>query len=81
MITGTDMTGTGKLDFSEACAERKSHRAPSKPVGEVQSKKRLELVHNDVAGPMKTESFGGGRHFVTFVDTILDVTVYHITLG
>ena len=57
MVTGTDMPGTGKLDFCEACAEGKSHRAPFKPVGEVQSKKRVELVHNDVAGPMKNKSF------------------------
>ncbi len=51
MVTGTDMPETRKLDF---CAEGKSHRALFKPVGEVQSKKRLELVHSDVAGPMKT---------------------------
>ena len=80
MVTGTDMPGTGKLDFCEACAEGKSHRAPFKPVGEVQSKKRLELVHSDVAGPMKTESFGGARYFVTFIDDYSRcVTVYPIT--
>ena len=41
IVTGTDMPGTGKLDFCEACVEGKSHRAPFKAVGEVQSKKRL----------------------------------------
>ena len=77
MVTGTDMPRTGKLDFCEACAEGKSHRAPFKPVGEVQSKKRLQLVHSDVAGPMKTESFGDARYFVTFNDNYSRcVTVY-----
>ena len=48
-------------------------------MGEVQSKKRLELVHSDVAGPMKTESFGGARYFVTFIDDYSRcVTVYAI---
>ena len=79
MVTGTDMPEMGKLDFCETCAEGKSHRAPFKPVGEVQSKKRLELVHSDVAGPMKTESFGGARYFVTFIDDYSRcVTVYPI---
>ena len=80
MVTGVDIPETGKLDFCEACAEGKSHRAPFKPVGEVQSKKRLELVHSDVAGPMKTESLGGARYFVTFIDDFSRcVTVYPIT--
>ncbi len=30
--------------------------------------KFLELVHNDVCGPMKTTSRGGARYFVTFID-------------
>ena len=58
----------------------KSHRAPFKAVGEVQSKKGLELVHSDVGGPMKTESLGGARYFVTFIDEYSRcVTVYPIT--
>ena len=49
-------------------------------MGEVQSKKILELVHSDVAGPMKTESLGGARYFVTFIDDFSRcVTVYPIT--
>lgn len=30
--------------------------------------KILELVHSDVCGPFKTNSTGGARYFVTFVD-------------
>jgi transposase InsO family protein len=77
LITGTDIPGTGKLSFCEACAEGKAHRAPFKPVGEIKSTRRLELVHSDVAGPMKTESFGGAKYFVTFIDDYSRcVTVY-----
>ena len=75
----SDIPGTSKLSFCEACAEGKAHiyRAPFKPVGEIQSTKRLELVHSDVAGPMKTESFGGAKYFVTFIDDYSRcITVY-----
>jgi transposase InsO family protein len=30
--------------------------------------KLLELVHNDVCGPMKTTSRGGAQYFVTFIN-------------
>ena len=35
LSTGSDIPGTGKLSFSDACAEGKAHRAPFKPVGEI----------------------------------------------
>ena len=39
--------------------------------------RRLELIHSDVAGQMKTESFGGAKYFVTFIDDYSRcVTVY-----
>jgi hypothetical protein len=77
LITGTDILGTGMLSFCQACAEEKAHRAPFKPVGEIRSTRRLELVNSDVAGPMKTESFGGAKYFVTFIDDYSRcVTVY-----
>ena len=58
----------------------RENRIVHSAVGEVQSKKRLELVHSDVAGPMKTKSFGDARYFVTFIDDFSRcVTVYPIT--
>lgn len=39
-----------------------------KPVGEIRSKRKLELVHSDVCGPMQTESIGGSKYFETFID-------------
>ena len=44
------------------------HRAPFKPVGEICSTRRLQLVHSDVCGPMQTESLGGRKYFATFID-------------
>ena len=30
--------------------------------------RKLHLVHNDVCGPMQTDSIGGRKYFVTFID-------------
>ena len=43
-------------------------RQPFKPVRDAISKDRLQLVHSDVCGPMKTASLGGSKYFVTFID-------------
>ena len=43
-------------------------RQAFKSVGEIRSKGRLQLVHSDVCSPMPTESIGGSRYFVTFID-------------
>ena len=43
-------------------------RAPFKPVAEIRSKRRLQVVHSDVCGPMPTDSIGGNKYFVTFID-------------
>ena len=39
-----------------------------KSVGEIRSTRKLQLVHSDVCGPMRTESVGGHKYFVTFID-------------
>ena len=43
------------------------NRSPFYPVG-VRSSEKLQLVHSDVCGPVSTESLGGNRYFVTFLD-------------
>ena len=35
--------------------------------GSVRAVKKLQLVHNDVCGPMRTPSFCNFRYFVTFI--------------
>ena len=56
------------LSFCESCAESKSTRKPFNRVGGIKSTRRLQLVHSDVCGPMQTESIGGHKYFVTFID-------------
>ncbi len=57
-----------KPSFCEGCIAGKMKRDPFKPVGEIRSKRRLEIVHSDVCGPMTTDSIGGSKYFVTFID-------------
>ena len=46
----------------------KHHRDPF-PKGKAwRVKKPLELVHSDLYGPMRTNSIGGSRYFLTFID-------------
>ena len=50
LITGSDIPGTGKLSFCDACAEGKAHIAPFKQLRKIQSTRKLQLVNSDVAG-------------------------------
>ena len=67
-MIGAKMPNKLKLNFCQGCVEGKMHQLPFKSVGEIQSSRRLELVHSDVCGPMPTESIGGCKYFVTFID-------------
>ena len=68
LVTGVKIPHTVRLPFCEACVKDKSHRKPFKPVSEHRSSRKLGLVHSDVCGPMHTESIGGRKYFVTFID-------------
>ena len=57
-----------ELSVCEGCVEGKMQRKPFKPVGEIRSTRRLQCVHSDVCGSMPTESIGGAKYFVTFID-------------
>ena len=65
LVIGAKMLNKLKLNFCQGCVEGKMHRLPFKSVGEI---RRLELVHSDVCGPMPTESIGGCKYFMTFID-------------
>ena len=52
----------------EGCLAVKMCRKPFPAVGEIQSTRRLQLVHSDLCGPMHTPSIGGAKYFVTFID-------------
>jgi hypothetical protein len=47
-------------------ANNKGHFFPKNEA--TRASKLLELVHNDVCGPMKTTSRGGAQYFVTFIE-------------
>ena len=52
----------------EACIQGKMHRIAHKPLKEIKSTEKLQLVHTDICGPMQTKYFGGSRYFITFTD-------------
>ena len=79
LASGIKLSTTSKLSFCEGCVEGKMQRKPFKPLTHKQSKRKLELVHSDVCGPLQTESIGGSRYFVTFIDDYSRcVSVYFI---
>ena len=46
-------------------------RKSFKPVGDICSTEKLQLVHSNVCGPMPTESISKKKDFVTFTDDFL----------
>ena len=68
LLNDVKIQKTAKLSFCEGCVEGKMHRQPFKPVGEIRSTRKLQLVHSDVCGPMCTESISGRKYFITFID-------------
>lgn len=49
------------------CARGKMQQLPYKNSTHRQ-KEKLGLIHSDICGPMNTESLGGAKYFVTFID-------------
>ncbi|MCO5572608.1 hypothetical protein L7F22_026365 [Adiantum nelumboides] len=52
----------------EGCVLGKMHRFAFSQDGSVRATRKLQLVHNDVCGPMRTPSMGNSLYFVTFID-------------
>jgi hypothetical protein len=77
MATGISVSKQESVSICEGCIKGKMNRQPFKAVGEIRSKKPLEVVHSDVCGPMRTESIGGSRYFVTFTDDFTRLCVVH----
>lgn len=68
LVRGVSIPKSAEVSFCERCVEEKMARKPFKPHGKIRSKRPLQRVHSDVCGPMPTNSLGGKRYFVTFVD-------------
>ncbi|MCO5566282.1 hypothetical protein L7F22_019958 [Adiantum nelumboides] len=52
----------------EGCVLGKMHRFAFSQVDSVRATRKLQLVHSDVCGPMRTPSVGNSLYFVTFID-------------
>ena len=55
-------------DVCELYQLRKLHRQPFPNVKSWRVKEKLELVHTDVCGPMRTTSLNDSKYFLLFVD-------------
>ncbi|KAL0117643.1 hypothetical protein PUN28_008795 [Cardiocondyla obscurior] len=67
MVLGMNLASkTNEIDC-EVCAKCKIHVKPFKPSSSRETS-ILGLVHSDICGPISTESIGGAKYFVTFID-------------
>ena len=67
-VRGINIKKITELSFCEGCLAGKMCRKPFPAVGEIHSTRRLQLVHSEVCGPMRTPSIGAAKYFVTFID-------------
>ena len=63
-----------KMDLCEGCIMGKHHRIPFPKGKSWRARKRLELIHTDICGPMKTPSLGQQRYFIIFIDNFKRMT-------
>ena len=68
LVKGVNIPKSTRISFCEKCVEGKMSKKPFKSVGEIRSVRKLQCVHSDVCGPMPTQSIGGNKYFVTFID-------------
>lgn len=58
----------------EGCIMGKHHKMPYPKGRSWRARKRLELIHTDICGPMKTHSLGQQRYFIIFIDDFSRMT-------
>lgn len=66
-VLGMDIVDSERDFKCEVCARGKMTRS-SFPKKSNRQTDLLELIHSDVCGPMKNESLGRSKYFVTFID-------------
>ena len=52
----------------EVCSLGKLHRLPFPKSGAWRASKKLQLIHTDVCGPMRTPSLNESKYFILFID-------------
>lgn len=67
MVLGIKFASKTNEINCEVCARCKIHVQPFKSSSN-REENILGLVHSDIYGPMSTESLGGAKYFVTFID-------------
>ncbi|KAG8503695.1 hypothetical protein CXB51_001703 [Gossypium anomalum] len=55
-------------DVCEVCQLEKQAKLPFPTNTAWRASEKLQLVHTDMCGPMKTESLNGSRYFILFID-------------
>lgn len=68
LVEGIVLVDCGCLRQCDVCMKAKFSRLPFPKKSLTTTTSVLELIHTDVCGPMQTESHGGMRYFVTFID-------------
>ena len=66
--SGMVIDGSRTNPVCVSCVAAKQTRTPNSSPATRISTIPLQLVHSDVAGPMRTSSLGGARYFVLFID-------------
>jgi len=62
----------------ESCIAAKQTRTPNSSPATRTTTAPLQLIHTDLAGPMKTTSLGGARYYVLFIDDYSRYIVVYI---
>lgn len=67
LVDGLDLKSNRQKLECTVCSKAKIHSLPFKPAT-TRASELLELAHTDIRGPERTESLGGSKYFVTFID-------------
>ncbi|CAK1597413.1 unnamed protein product [Parnassius mnemosyne] len=68
LVHGLNIKDNEKLSECEICMSEKQTCKPFPKGINNRTSELLEIVHTDVCGPMRHQSFAGKRYFVTFID-------------
>jgi len=66
--SGMVINGSRTNPVCVSCVAAKQTRKPNSSPATRTTTAPLQLIHSDVAGPMRTSSLGGARYFVLFID-------------
>lgn len=67
-VNGIDVITKVNVPNCRGCIHGKSARAPIPQKSTDRCRAVLDLVHSDVCGPLQTQSLGGSRYFISFID-------------